>query len=323
MMKGNVSLNLKTYTLFREELMGVATIMIILCHIVGNDVLLPPIVLKVLTLGNYGVDVFMFLSGLGLFYSLRNNFQTNIVWYKKRYIRIFIPYLIMTLFYCVVRFGVHEFSILDIILSLSTLDFWIYGRGAWYISAILPLYFLTPYLSKLIESRKNKFSCTILIILILIILSKVSISDNEILTNIQFVLSRVPMFILGYWLARYTKGEICITIKNAVLLTILSIIFYVFLNIYTVLAIPILIALGYFVNWIDKLYVVDLILRFMGKISLESYLANIYIPEIIRHINFGDLGIGNYLSYGLVVIIGIPFAYFINRISFSLINKIR
>ena len=52
--------------------MGIATIMIIVCHIVGNEVLLPQCISKVLTLGNYGIDIFLFLSGLGLFYSLQN-----------------------------------------------------------------------------------------------------------------------------------------------------------------------------------------------------------------------------------------------------------
>ncbi len=67
---------------------------------------------------------------------------------------------------------------------------------------------------------------------------------------------------------------------------------------------------------------IDKALKFMGVISLESYLMNIDLPEIFRHIHFGEFGYGNYLPYLLVVVTGIPLAYYINRISSKIIKII-
>ena len=55
---------------YRTQLMGLATLMIIACHAPASGVLMPPVFAKVLSYGNFGVDIFLFLSGLGLFYSL-------------------------------------------------------------------------------------------------------------------------------------------------------------------------------------------------------------------------------------------------------------
>ena len=152
----NRSMNLNIYSIYRKELMGIAAIIIILCHIAGNHVLLPTTVIKILGLGNYGVDIFMFMSGLGMFYSLSNYTGSINGWYKKRLIRILIPYLITTFVYCIIRAYYNSFSFTDAILSLSTMDFWLYGRGAWFVAAIIPLYLITPFMSKLIKTRRNK-----------------------------------------------------------------------------------------------------------------------------------------------------------------------
>ncbi len=56
--------------------MGIATLMIIACHAPASGVLMPRVISCLFTLGNYGVDIFLFLSGLGLSYSM-NKLETN------------------------------------------------------------------------------------------------------------------------------------------------------------------------------------------------------------------------------------------------------
>ena len=62
--------NLDKLSQYRTQLMGCAAIMIIICHAEASSVLIPPKIGHVLAYGNYGVDVFLFLSGIGCFYSL-------------------------------------------------------------------------------------------------------------------------------------------------------------------------------------------------------------------------------------------------------------
>ena len=80
--------------------------------------------------------------------------------------------------------------------------------------------------------------------------------------------------------------------------------------------------LGYFVCWVNRIGAIDKVFCFMGGLSLESYLTNIYLPDLLRYVHLGALEYGNYLKYILVVLLGIPLAYCINRISANLVNRI-
>ena len=62
--------NLNQISKYRAELMGVSTLLILLCHAAGNDVLMPKWLMYVVAQGQLGVDIFLFLSGMGLYYSL-------------------------------------------------------------------------------------------------------------------------------------------------------------------------------------------------------------------------------------------------------------
>ena len=66
-----LSFDLSLISRFRTQLMGIATIMIIACHAPASNVLMPSSIAKLLSLGNWGVDIFLFLSGVVVYYSLR------------------------------------------------------------------------------------------------------------------------------------------------------------------------------------------------------------------------------------------------------------
>jgi len=61
---------LKLLSKYRTELMGVGAICILLCHSVGRGVLMPDFLSQILSYGNIGVDIFLLLSGMGMYYSL-------------------------------------------------------------------------------------------------------------------------------------------------------------------------------------------------------------------------------------------------------------
>ena len=54
---------------YRKELMGFSALLILVCHAYAY-IDLPPLLGYVLSIGNIGVDCFLFLSGMGLWYSL-------------------------------------------------------------------------------------------------------------------------------------------------------------------------------------------------------------------------------------------------------------
>lgn len=87
---------------YRTPLMGIAALMIILCHAPQYGVAMPNSISSVMLRGGLGVDIFLYLSGVGCWYSLSKGVTLK-KWYCKRFIRIFIPY-----FYAVSLLGIEN-----------------------------------------------------------------------------------------------------------------------------------------------------------------------------------------------------------------------
>ena len=64
--------NLGLLSKYRTTLMGIAAIFIILCHIPQYGVEVHHTLRSILIYGNIGVDIFLFLSGLGCYYSCQS-----------------------------------------------------------------------------------------------------------------------------------------------------------------------------------------------------------------------------------------------------------
>ena len=106
--------------------MGVATIMILLCHASATWTTMPYLLKRLLGIGNLGVDLFLLVSGVGIAFSLSriSSLREIKYWYKKRFLRIIVPYtmiMIPTLLYLKIR---SNHSWMDLLLHYSTIDFW-------------------------------------------------------------------------------------------------------------------------------------------------------------------------------------------------------
>lgn len=66
----NLIIDLSKVSLYRTQLMGIAAILIVLCHASLYGVQMCSVLSTILNIGNIGVDVFLFLSGMGCYYSL-------------------------------------------------------------------------------------------------------------------------------------------------------------------------------------------------------------------------------------------------------------
>lgn len=77
---------------YRTELMGFTAIMILFCHACPYGVSVPGVWNRILAYENLGIEIFFFLSGIGISFSLsRKGSITH--WYYKRFVRIIVPYL--------------------------------------------------------------------------------------------------------------------------------------------------------------------------------------------------------------------------------------
>lgn len=91
-----IQFNVQDISKYRGQLMGIATLLVIFGHSVGNGVAMPRWMESLCGLSSVGVDIFLLVSGLGLWYSLTSlNGKYSRGWYLRRYKRILIPYLII------------------------------------------------------------------------------------------------------------------------------------------------------------------------------------------------------------------------------------
>ena len=96
-------------------------------------------------MGNLGVDIFFLVSGIGLYCSLGKSETPLTSWYLKRFIRIGVPFLLISVpYYLIYDFILNSMGLERFILDISTLSYWLYHGSAWFVAALVPLYLLTP-----------------------------------------------------------------------------------------------------------------------------------------------------------------------------------
>ncbi len=195
---------------YRTQLMGIATLMIIICH-TYNTVELPHIIRKIFVYGNLGVDIFLLLSGIGCYYSLRKRKDKFAFWHR-RITRLLIPYLLITLPFAIFALAIGQENILDFVWRMTAMEFWLYHKGAWFVSLMIPLYLISPFLfhkkGTLQTNHQGGIAIVILISVLFTILSYHRLLDNgqeTVISNIQMAIFRTPSFLIGIAIAPYCK----------------------------------------------------------------------------------------------------------------------
>lgn len=320
------NLKLGELSVFRTELMGMSTLLILICHMCGY-VNLSTVARYILSLGNIGVDLFLFLSGMGMWNSLSNGGYKGIrYWYIHRYLKLFIPYLIIILPYDAYRYAIGQmpgFDSLDYLFGLSTLRFYVSHDTPWFIAALIPLYLLSPLFFRLL--RKYRWTAAIVLICIFYLCLFIPASFqldllNNVIKNTQFVIVRATVFVLGFALGQPIKENKQISLWWLIVLFLVGIL--------VVIATRHLVY-GYFFLTMPLLFVFCKFIRsggvrirkfvhLMGEISLESYILNGILPKIVITI-FAALQLlsgENMIPYIVACLISIPVGY-----GFHLISK--
>ena len=275
----------------RIFLMGLAMIVIMLFH--NSFGVLGYFSLPFSVYGHWGVDVFIFLSGFGIYHALKKNGLKELrIFYSRRLLRIMPASIIAGA--CMYFLGRAN------LLALL-------GLNMWYIRTILILYFLSPILYVLL----TRFSPTralfaVVILSVIGVLLGVPLLDGlgfTWQTTITWTFARLSSFIVGMYVAHVNidlyrlKRTVPILVCWALLIVLLllhleryrcaSISTYLHLLPYIVLAV----LLPFFCCLIYKVYscsysVVRRCVEFFGMYSLEIYLVHeaIFREIIALHI---------------------------------------
>lgn len=263
----------KDISSYRSELMGCAIVWIMMLHFTFTQI--KPLGF-VAQYGFAGVDIFVLVSGFGLFFSLDNTpcIQT---FYRRRLLRIFPTYYLLGIPASMILF--HD-SILEYLFRYSTIGFWINDLyWEWYVPSIVVLYLIAPALKIIIDKKKIFLIASLAGVLIGVSCFVVA---KELVTAKEphfFFLYRIPAFIFGmvcaYWMKHKTnvKHFLLILLAGIPCFALLyphhhEIYNYKYLSL--VFLLPLFIIC--FITLIKHTKFLRVILSIVGEASLETYL---------------------------------------------------
>lgn len=314
---------------FRGEQMGAAMLFIILFH-VGLDRWDPFFGLR--RTGNVGVDIFLFLSGVGLWYSWSKMTEKGMPvrdmlkrFFRNRYLRIYPAWLIMASLYYIPRFhGGTLRAWIDLIGDIAiNWDFWLYDELTfWYIPAIMMLYTIAPFYMMLIQ-RHPMYRWLPLISVIWCVMVQWVIPIHHAVGHLEIFWSRVPIFLLGINFgslvkSRHTIDGQAVWMLAAIWLLTFGTCLYLEqmrhghfpLFVERMLYIPFTITSVMLLNRIFRRLPsrCNTVLRFVGMVSLEAYLIHSHF--VLCHIE--RLHIGYWPTFLLTAIITMPLAWLLH-----------
>lgn len=296
--------NLYNISNARNILLGLATILVVFyhCYDLNFD---NRLLFYLRDSGKIGVDIFLFLSGIGLYFSYSNN--SNIKeFYKRRFKKILPPLLIVSSIYYLYK-GV---NIINFIKGISLLSFYIDGaKEFWFFGLLIPLYLLFPYLYKIINEKDIKGLIMLLLISIIPTILLMLFFNNFYL-NYEFVLTRIPVFLIGIYSGKYimNKKEIpeiyffiflSLFVEYSIALYYFNVSGIILWYIYCLLSITIVFLIAYIYSKV-KVNILNNILIFIGTFSMEIYLIFDKIDKELKI--FSNVSI-NYLLVFLITVI--------------------
>ncbi|MGN0524622.1 acyltransferase family protein [Eubacterium sp.] len=331
-------LNYILFSKYRVELMGLAALMILYFHtntLLSNGNYNRYYVFSVCQL-NIGVEIFLIVSGIGLYFSLcKPNFSFR-NYYVKRILNVYLIYLLIALPIILLhnlRFGG---NIVSFLLDWSGIAFYsgkkyIFGNhGGWYVMFIMIIYLIYPFIFKVqrfLEKKKID-----LLFLVLFTVSHIFICYclrtycTEIYSKIEVAFTRIPIFLIGSYIGKlvYNKNKFCIGTYISVASGIIVFIITTFVNVHYIdlrfnkmlLSFSLCVVFVIIMSFI-KSETVSKILRFFGEMSLELYLTHNLANEFL----FKEGHCQNHLQYLLIVLISIIVSYYISRLRKTIINK--
>ncbi len=344
--------DIKIISRHRGAIMGMAIIMILLCHstLIFEDTYSVAYI-SVRRFFQIGVDIFLLVSGLGCCFSL-NKDNRPFDFYFKRGVKIFIPYCLVLAVWALVQPLIHiETGIVGFVYKYSLVTFFLRGElSSWYVAAILVLYMAAPLNYMVLKKSKKLFCIMTGALLLTAVVSALvigNLSDGKtvriakIIVNIFVV--RVPVFCVGMLLGDeiYNGKERRISYKLiAVVFALFAVLFILndmiypgnkwvfghwFINrfLYQFGAVCIVLLLGGLFEKIAKCRIYNFFIG-AGAITFELYLIHekvlIFTDEYIAKLFDSELA-GSLTSNACAIAIAVVAALLIHNLAEKLSSK--
>ena len=268
----------KLMTKHRLAIFGIATLWIFFRHTFYYDQVQYSFLTPIVQIGDCGVDIFLFLSGFGLYFSYAKCFSKK-EFYKKRVIRILPTVLFLIGLFAISSDLIHG----QMPITVFSPKYWFYSVYAnyWFIGAILFLYVLFPFICFCV--KQNAILTLVLTFIIsLIVVTYIHLFNIGIFSQLVVYFARLPIFVLGVIFAHHQY--LLVHKKTILILLFLSIpcLFYFPKDFQRMMYFPLAVAICTILpRFLDKMPTrFSNILSRFGKISLEFYLIHVFLLGI-------------------------------------------
>lgn len=311
---------------YRSEIFGITILWIMLLHgvimdkvVVYDSVEWLYIILKH---GNVGVDIFLFLSGIGLYYSFSKDSDLG-HYMKKRLSRVLVPYLVIGGIYFLYKDIFCKHAILKFLTDLSLMSFVFKGNKLiWYIFGIMFCYIIFPYIYRLLYEEDGRYKKTMPRKFVLLLIGFVAFAFLLLAEyptafgHIEVAVTRIPVFVCGCAMAGIIKSGKRISYAWLILALLVVVTSYpIFVGqyitgiyqryYYCILGISLVFVFTYIfalVRW----KAMHRFFCWFGAISLELYLCHILMRDYLMHSRF--YGGHVFLKYLILLLIAITIA---------------
>ena len=337
-------ISLSDISRYRGELMGLAILFVMLFHVnlPRNDMFF-----GLRRLGNIGVDMFFFLSGMGLWFSwMKSNTIQLRRFYLRRFLRIYPTWLLVACAFYIPAFlngKKYSANIIDLIGDITiNWDFWLHDELTfWYIPAIMMLYLFAPFYMELIRRHPSYRWLPVAMVMWCVIVQWV-LPIHQAVGHIEIFWSRVPIFFIGISMGEAIRRKDTIE-GNAIWLVLLlfamSFAACIYLEqvrhgrfplfvermLYIPLTITGMILITRILEKIEAIHsplpigkAVGRVLTFIGGVSLELYLLHaqfILIP-------LGKLHLGYWPTFLACLTINLPLAWLLSKLIALIVKPI-
>ena len=201
----------------RNVLFGIATLWIGLFHsdqlmsalkLYTNNEFLLETVRLLKGVGNIGVDMFLLLSGIGLYFSYTKDRQVKNFW-KKRLMRVLPTAFFIATFFFSFRYiiGRYDSGLVAYLKRMTFTNFFFHGeRVFWFISLILVLYLVFPLFYKIIEKFRVGGMLVLVGAVVVFTFFLRWFAVNR-YCDVEVGLWRVPIFIIGIWAGKFVMEK--------------------------------------------------------------------------------------------------------------------
>lgn len=199
-------------TKHRNAVYGIAILWIVIFHGGAIDKIdysfgvggVASAVAGIIGVGNVGVDIFLFLSGICLYFSFAGNSDVY-AFIKKRLWRLVPPALIIYGVYWFVRYAVFAENLGAFVSRMTLMQFWMTGDQAiWFVSLILVLYFSYPYIYHFLFSGNAGVVRFVILLAVSFGVGVIlRVASPDLYDMVEIAITRIPVFVIGCWVGRY------------------------------------------------------------------------------------------------------------------------